>query len=114
MSQSPWVVDVGEAEFGQVVDASYERPVVIDFWSPRCQPPPRLGPLLEKLVPPRGAQVLLAKVNLDQTPNLARHFGISSIPAVKAVREGQIILEFEGLLPERQLQAFLDKVCEGA
>jgi putative thioredoxin len=114
MSQSSWVVDVGEAEFGQVVDASYERPVVIDFWAPWCQPCLALGPLLEKLVGQRNGQVLLAKVNVDEAPNLARHFQIQSIPAVKAVREGQIVLEFEGLLPEKHLSAFLDRVCEGA
>jgi putative thioredoxin len=73
-----------------------------------------LGPLLERLVTERNGQVAMAKVNVDEAQALAAHLGIQSIPAIKAVRDGAIVLEFEGLLPEAQLREFLDRICPTA
>jgi putative thioredoxin len=112
---SPWVFDVGEADFEQaVIDRSRERPVVVDFWAPWCPPCIMLGPLLEKAVTQRQGEVLLAKVNVDEAQGLAARFGISSIPAVKAFRDGRVYREFTGLLPEQHLRAFLDEVVPSA
>jgi putative thioredoxin len=108
---SAWSFDVGEAEFqARVLDASRERPVVVDFWAPWCGPCRMLGPLLEKAVGARQGAVLLAKVNIDEAPGLADAFGISSIPAVKAFRDGRLVSEFVGVLPEAQVNAFLDQL----
>ena len=109
-SAADWVFDATDADFERsVIDASRDRPVVVDFWAPWCQPCRTLGPILERLVAARNGQVLLAKVNVDENPGLAEAFGIQSIPAVKAVRDGRLVLQFEGVLPEEHLNAFLDQ-----
>jgi putative thioredoxin len=110
---SPHVKDVTEANFEtEVLEASEKTPVVVDFWSPSCAPCRTLGPMLERLVNERKGAVILAKVNTDDAPRLAAYFGISAIPAVKAIYQRQLVNEFEGLLPEPALREFLDQIAQ--
>jgi putative thioredoxin len=107
---SPYSFDVTEAEFiQQVVEASRHQPVLVDFWATWCQPCQILKPLLEKLSDDYQGKFLLAKVNTEEAQQLAMQFGIRSIPMVKLFKNGEVVDEFTGALPEPQIRAFLDR-----
>jgi thioredoxin len=102
-------MDVTESSFqADVVERSNERPVVVDFWADWCQPCKALGPVIEREIAERAGQVELAKVDIDANPGLAEAYGIRSIPAVKAFRNGQVVDEFVGALPAERVGEFLD------
>jgi putative thioredoxin len=89
-------------------------PVVIDFWAPWCGPCRRLAPVLEELTVKAGGRFVLAKVNVDECPQLAERFGVNGIPAVFALRNESIVDHFTGLMPEEQLRQFLARLVPSA
>jgi putative thioredoxin len=104
-------VDVTDATFAEaVLERSRERPVVVDFWADWCGPCKALAPVLEHEVAERGGQVELVKVDVDANPSVAETYGIRSIPAVKAFRDGRIVDEFVGALPPQSVGEFLDRL----
>lgn len=101
-------LDASESDFdAKVVSASYQQPVVIDFWAPWCGPCKVLKPMLEKLAEEFGGKFLLAKVNSDENPELSARYKVRGIPAVKAMVDGRIVDEFTGAQPEGVVREWL-------
>jgi putative thioredoxin len=96
-----------------VLDESRNRPVLVDFWAPWCGPCRQLTPILEKVVRAAKGKVRLAKMNIDEHPQVAGQLGIQSIPAVVAFVGGQGVDGFMGALPESQVQGFIDRLAKG-
>jgi putative thioredoxin len=104
-------IDVTDATFQEdVIHKSADVPVVIDLWAPWCGPCTTLGPILEKVTDATEGKVVLVKVNIDENPGIARAFQVQSIPAVYAMQNGQIVDGFLGAVPEREVQAFVDRL----
>jgi putative thioredoxin len=110
--RSPFVVDVDEATFGDIVQASTQVLVVIDLWATWCEPCKQLSPILERLATAAGGSWVLAKVDVDANPRIAQAFGVQSIPTVVAVAGGQPVDAFSGALPEPQVRQWITSLLD--
>lgn len=101
--------DVTDATFqAEVVDKSRSVPVVVDLWAPWCGPCRTLGPIIEQVIDETGGKVVLAKVNVDENPGISQAFRVQSIPAVYALKDGQVVDGFIGAYPEQEVRRFVE------
>ena len=97
-----------------VIEASVNYPVIVDFWAPWCGPCKTLGPMLEKMVKRAGGLVKMVKINVDENQGLAAQLRVQSVPTVFAFKNGQPVDAFAGALPEPQIKTFIDKLIGDA
>ncbi|MEM7492047.1 MAG: thioredoxin [Pseudomonadota bacterium] len=96
-----------------VIEASNDVPVLVDFWAPWCGPCKSLTPVLEKVVNSESGKVKLVKINIDENPGVAGQMGVRSIPAVFAFDKGRPVNGFQGALPEGQIRQFISSILGG-
>ena len=97
-----------------VIDASHDAAIVVDFWAPWCGPCKQLGPALEKAVKDARGAVRMVKINIDENPELAQQMRIQSIPAVYAFKDGRPVDGFVGAVPDSQVKQFVARLAGAA
>jgi putative thioredoxin len=109
MSATPYIFDVTTASFEQlVIENSFHKPVLVDFWAEWCAPCKALMPLLAKIAEGYQGELLLAKVNCDVEQDIVMRFGIRSLPTVVLFKDGQPVDGFAGAQPESAIRAMLE------
>lgn len=110
MSDSPYISNVSVDTFNtEVIERSFHTPVLVDFWAGWCNPCKMLMPILSKLAEEYQGQFFLAKVDSDVERDLATNYGVRSLPTVKVFKQGQIVDEFAGVIPEANIRALIEK-----
>lgn len=105
------VLEVTEESFTtDVIDRSMTMPVILDLWSPRSPGSAQLSPVLEKVVGDTGGRALLAKVNVDASPQIAQALRVQAVPTVLAIFQGQAVTGFQQVLPEEEVRRWLDEL----
>lgn len=98
------VVNVNSSNFHDEVIAS-QLPVLVDFWAPWCNPCRMFAPVLEQVAQENSDKVKVAKINVDEEPELAGQFGVMSIPTLILVRQGQVVSQSVGAISKNQVEA---------
>jgi putative thioredoxin len=108
-------IDVTDETFqAEVVDRSMQSVVVVDLWAQWCGPCRTLGPIIEQVVDDTNGKAVLVKVNVDENPAISQAFRVQSIPAVYALKNGQVVDGFMGALPEHEVRQFVERLLPTA
>jgi len=107
MATSTAVQQITDADFEGIVNAG--KPVFVDFWAPWCGPCRIVGPIVEELAPGYEGKAVIAKMNVDENPEIAGKFGITSIPTMMMFKNGKLVDRMVGAAPKGALQQFIDR-----
>jgi putative thioredoxin len=114
MTLSPYVFDASAENFNRLVlENSHKGPVLVHFWTPKAGPCFILMPRLVKLAGEYGGKFLLVMLNADELPELARRFGVNSVPTVKFFWRGEVAHTIHGADPDSSFRAVLDRFIAG-
>lgn len=102
-------MDVKDADFqDKVLEKSWDLPVLADFWAPWCMPCQIFKPVLEKMEKSFKGKFALAKINIDEAQETAAAYGVMGVPSIKLFKDGEIVDEFVGAIPEEKLRKWLE------
>ena len=111
--QEGLIKDSSDAEFvADVIEASKEIPIIVDFWAPWCGPCKQLTPLLENVVNKKNGKVILIKINIDENQEIATQLNIQSIPTVYCFVAGKPFDAFQGVQAESKIESMVDKLID--
>ncbi|MCU1246945.1 MAG: trxA [Acidobacteria bacterium] len=107
MAETHVVQQVTDTDFESTINAG--KPVFVDFWAPWCGPCRLIGPIVEELAPNYQGRATITKMNVDENPNVAMKFGVTSIPTLMMFKEGKLVDRAIGAMPKGELQKFIDR-----
>jgi len=102
------VSEVTDANF-QVEVIESEIPVLVDFWAPWCGPCRIIGPIVEELAPSYQERAVITKMNVDDNPEVAQKYGVTSIPTLMMFKDGKLVDRVVGAMPKGELQKFIER-----
>ncbi|HJQ37255.1 MAG TPA: thioredoxin [Thermoanaerobaculia bacterium] len=101
------IQQVTDTDFDSVINGG--KPVFVDFWAPWCGPCRIIGPIVEELAPSYEGRAVITKMNVDDNPNVAQRFGVTSIPTLMMFKNGKLVDRMIGAAPKGALQQFIDR-----
>jgi thioredoxin 1 len=107
MADSNAVQAVTDNDFDNVLNGG--KPVFVDFWAPWCGPCRLIGPIVEELAPSYQGKAVITKLNVDDNPNVAQRYGVTSIPTLMMFKDGKLVDRMVGAAPKNALQQFIDR-----
>ena len=112
-SPLPWLISAGDTDFDEVTAAA-SLPVLVDLWAPWCGPCLMLAPVVEGITRTQAGRIKVVKVNVDESPAIARRFGVQGIPTLLILRSGRVVARQVGALSARALESWLQDATDRA
>jgi len=108
MAESNGIKQVTDQDFEKTV-LQAGKPAFVDFWAPLCGPCRIIGPIVEELAPSYNERAVITKMNVDENPEVAQKYGVTSIPTLMMFKDGKLVDRVVGAMPKGELQKFIDR-----